>query len=270
MQLYGDFNLPKVDWLLGTTDDCDCMMASKASWFLTFINFSGLIQYNNLKNVAGNTLDIMLSNFCIGSLEAVTESLVNIDSFHPPFVVTFNATFYQRVLTSKLVYCYTKGNYFNLYKHVESYTWSEVYATSDADKAATELSTLIKEAIDQHIPKRQFISGHFPTWFSKELKTASCKKEMFHRRFKKTGLTVSYAKFRAFRPLVKKLTQRDKAMNERRAEHSLRSDPKSFWKYVHDHTRQSSHISLRVRTDSGTRHLPSSKEVADTFSSFFS
>lgn len=40
---------------------------------------------------------------------------------------------------------------------------------------------------------------------------------------------------------------------------------------MHDHTRQSSHdISLRVRTDSGTRHLPSPKEVVDTFSSFFS
>ncbi|KAH9367289.1 hypothetical protein HPB48_022467 [Haemaphysalis longicornis] len=136
----------------------------------------------------------MLSNFCIGSLEAVTESLVNIDSFHPPFVVTFNATFYQRVLTSKLVYCYTKGNYFNLYKHVESYTWSEVYATSDADKAATELSRLIKEAIDQHIPKRQFISGHFPTWFSKELKTALHKKGNVSQSFPGNWVTFWYAK----------------------------------------------------------------------------
>lgn len=200
MQLYGDFNLPKVDCLLGTTDDCDRVTDRKASWFFTFINFSGLIQYNHIKNVDVNTLDIMLQ-ILVSAVWKLLRNLVNIDSFHPPFVVTFNATFYQCVLTSKLVYCYTKGNYFNLYKHIESYTWSKVYATSDADKAATEFSSLIKEAIDQHIPKRQSISGHFPTWFSKELKTALRKKEMFHRRFKKTGLTVWSAKFKAFRSL---------------------------------------------------------------------
>lgn len=117
MQLYGDFNLPKVDCLLGTTDDCDRVTDRKASWFFTFINFSGLIQYNHIKNVDVNTLDIMLQ-ILVSAVWKLLRNLVNIDSFHPPFVVTFNATFYQCVLTSKLVYCYTKGNYFNLYKQL--------------------------------------------------------------------------------------------------------------------------------------------------------
>lgn len=270
VQIFGDFNLPGVDWALGRLDCCDYLTESKASWFLPLINFYGLSQHNNLTNASGNTLDLLLSNFPVGAIASSSHPLVRVDAYHPPFEAEFYLPCLSREL-SKFIYCYEKGDYFSIYRHVESHAWSELYDSNDSDFAAQKLTSVMKEAIEEYVPKRLVKPRKFPSWFSRELKTALRKKTRFHGLYKRTCKQVWYQKFSNFRSLAKILLARDKYVHERHVENSLYSDPKSFWKHVITKPHSfSQHSSLRSSSNGDTHYVTSPKDIADEFASFFS
>ncbi|CAN7989139.1 unnamed protein product [Ixodes hexagonus] len=65
----------------------------------------------------------------------------------------------------------------------------------------------MKEAIDKYVPKRLVKPRKFPSWFSRELRTALRKKTRFHGLYKRTW---RYQKFSSFPSLAKVLLARGK------------------------------------------------------------
>lgn len=59
--IFGDFNLPGVDWTSRLVSSGSTQTTIKVSRLLDFINFSGLTQHNQLKNSAGNVHIVSLS-----------------------------------------------------------------------------------------------------------------------------------------------------------------------------------------------------------------
>lgn len=270
VQIYGDFNLPGVDWALQTVNS-NSITANKASSLLSFINFCGLEQHNTIKNSVGNVLDLALSNIPILKLSTAFDPLVQIDVFHPPFIVQFYLPFRSRVSCMPSNYCFSKGDYMGVYRFIENFDWCNVLAMSDVDRVSETLTSVVKDAIDSFVPKRTNKLSIYPNWFSKELKVYLRKKEHFHRLFKNTGSTLWYTKFSIYRALAKKLFKRDKRLHRDSVENSLSRRPKMFWQFVKHHTRDISQgICLRDDVVNTPAYHSSPDEVANIFADYFS
>lgn len=269
VQIYGDFNLPGVEWSLQALNN-NTLTARKAFSLLSFINLSGLEQLNSIPNCAGNILDLVLSNVHILSLCLASDPLVQVDKFHPPLIVQLSLPWKSRISSKPLAYSFLKGDYLGLYKYIETFDWSNVLAMSDVDRATETLTTIVKDAIDTFVPKRSTKPSKYPEWFSRDLKCYLVKKEHFHRLYKKCGSSLMYTKFSLFRALAKKLFKRDKRMHLDSVENSLFRRPKTFWKFTKQHTRDVSPIiCLRACSDNAPGYVSSPHEVADVFVDYF-
>lgn len=265
--IFGDFNLPGVDWASRLISSGSTQTTIKVSRLLNFINFSGLTQHNQLKNSAGNVLDLCLSNCPIDSITPVNDPLVRPDVFHPPFVVYFSfvkRTFHRHNSTT---YCFGSGNYLGLYTYLRDYNWSTVLDDHCIDSATQSLTDITKHAINLFIPKRLSRPSKYPFWFSKELIHYMHKKEHFHKLFKRTGLELWYIKFSIYRALVKKLFKYDKRAYENNVESSLFREPDKIWRFVRQHTKEPTRV-ISLRHNNG--YVTSPEKVANTFRTYFS
>lgn len=210
VHMYGDFNLPGVNWSTGISSSGNNQTVVKVSRLVDFINFNGLTQHNQFTNTAGNVLDLFLSNCPIDSVTPVSDTLVKPDVFHPPFFVCFSLPVRSRDRQNLTRYDYHKGDYLGLYTFLRDNNWSTVLHDNCVDSATESLTKIVKNAIDAFIPKRLSKPSKYQFWFSRELKHYMRKKEHYHKLFKRTGIELWYIKFSVYRALVKKLFKHDK------------------------------------------------------------
>lgn len=107
----------------------------------------------------------------------------------------------------------------------------------------------------------------FPYWFNKELKTLVWKKNKAHSTCTKHRTKLNYEKFSNLRSQYKsksKLLFREFIC---RSERDIKTNPKSFWKWVSYNTR-SQDLPNTVFLDN--KSVDSGEAIADLFSSYFS
>lgn len=226
VQMYGDFNLPEIDWSLDVINGGNLITSNKAAGLLSFIHFCGLNQLNSFENSAGNVLDLVLSNIPIESISTVSIPLVQMDVYHPPLNVQIRLPRKLQALNRPSAYCNRKGNYLGMYKYLHNYNWSAVLAMFDTNLATEAFTSVVQDAISIFVPKRNSQVSNYPDWFSNDLKMYLKKKIHFHRIFKKTDSYFWYTQFSIYRSLVKKLYSRDKQLHLDDVERSLNRHPK--------------------------------------------
>lgn len=110
----GDFNMgTSIEWL---TYDRSCIPIShdgeSASELINMLDLNDLKQINNLRNINGRTLDLLLTNSNEISLHS-TNALSKVDSHHPPFLLNFNASDIKFIKPNKSInLIFFKANYF--------------------------------------------------------------------------------------------------------------------------------------------------------------
>ncbi|CAN8009974.1 unnamed protein product [Ixodes pacificus] len=103
--IYGNFNLPGIDWSTGVASCSSSVTSRKACWLLSFIIFFDFHQYNALANSHGNVLDLCLSNAPLDPTIPAANPLVPVDAYHPPFKTKFCLSCRPRVNRSSAAYC---------------------------------------------------------------------------------------------------------------------------------------------------------------------
>lgn len=58
--IYGDFNLPKVDWCTGLTGSECALVREKAGFFVDLVNYNGFCPHNVTPDCAESVLDLFL------------------------------------------------------------------------------------------------------------------------------------------------------------------------------------------------------------------
>lgn len=101
-----------------------------------------------------------------------------------------------------------------------------------------QLTKTVQKAMDEHIPKKSKRSRQFPFWFSKELRSALCRKRRLHKLMKATNDTSARTSFKEQRSLAKVLLARDKKHFSDFTESSLTHSPGDFWRNVKARTRK--------------------------------
>lgn len=151
VQVYGDFNLPGINWATGI-DSCTTSVTSRnASICRLFFNFS---QYNEIAYACGNILDLCLSNSPLERTMLADNPLVPVDAYHPPFIAKFSLSGPPRAKESSVAFCYSRRDYLGLYRFLEQYNWSEVLTDEIVDPATERLSAIVKNAVNVFVPKR--------------------------------------------------------------------------------------------------------------------
>ncbi len=243
----GDFNLPHADWIAEDFSRCSNQVRAKAQTLNEFAKLAGLRQVNVVRNAYDNLLDLA---FVRSSPEPTIRSLhpvVQEDDYHPSIELKVHLWALPEVVTN--MHCefdFGKGNYDELVRILMAVDWSHLYECEDVDRAVVILSEVICGAMHECVPlKKKRPPGRFPVWFSGELRVSLRKKAKAHRLYKKTGLLHHYSKYAGLRTQVKKMVARDHAAFIEKTAGALRTDPKSFWRFVKPRYREAQfHIIL--------------------------
>lgn len=153
MHVYGDFNLPKVDWSTGLAESDCTAVRDKVQCLKNFIYFNGLHQHNTINNCAGNVLDLIISNVPVFDVREARETLVPVDLFHPPFTLSFFISFQLLRELSIPKFIYTRGDYLGLCNHLRGYDWSCLYHLRNVNSCVELLTSTVQRAMEEFIPK---------------------------------------------------------------------------------------------------------------------
>ena len=268
--ILGDFNLPEVTGSAYSFSS-GTRLARELSEFLSAFNLSS---HNNIVNKLGRTLDLVLSNFPVGSISVTREpGLVSEDVPHPPLLLQLRllstakpsavTSFASPIIPS---YDFRRMDAPALYSAFKSADWSTVLNQSEVDTAVSKFYEIVYRILDENVPKSIIPNGGgpYPSFFPPELRSAIRQKDYYHgRRHKSTFHRIQFNKFRA---LSKKLLRQITLNLESSIFKTAKQAPKSFWKFFRKKCKDLSPNNSILKDGS---LLTDPQAISEEFASFF-
>lgn len=262
--ILGDFNITNFNAII--TND------SKNQLIHNFMNFTGMNQYNNIKNTYGRILDLILSDVNC-DIYRDTSPIVNEDLYHPSLIVTLIAR-YERHSDFKLhptnrVYNFRKANFPALYSSILDSDWSFLNSYSNIDDACDSFYEKLYELFDLYVPVYRNNSSKFkyPVWYTFEIISDIKLKYKLHTKYKEHKSPADLEKYKDLRKSVKTRINLAFKSYISTIEQNITSDPKNFWSYVQS-KKNSTRIPGKV-TGSNNETLDTPQDIVNGFSEYF-
>lgn len=280
----GDFNLPSMHWQKHPEKNKFTITSSNKITHINILSscmsYMDLKQHNLIPNANNNIIDLIFTNFNSNKI-TVTEShdsLVNIDTHHPPLfidlTVTLDNTKYrsQSKTTPSHVFHYKNGNFSSLNKSIKELKWDNLLDKSDINLALDIFYENINRLKACHIPQKQITDFKFPIWTTAELKDLIIKKKCAHKHMKKNPLDITLRSlFTSLRRTCKIKASNDYRAYIHKIETKLTSDPSKFWPYLKNmknDTDLPSTFNLDSTISTDSNHI--ANMFAENFSSVYS
>lgn len=189
----GDFNLGSIDWSRGA-DLNNQMFPSNynnalGTAFVDFMSLNNLKQLNNISNIDGRYLDLVLSNIAGVEVSEPLDLLTKLDSRHPHLLVKLhgcNTSFLKPKGRSD--FNFFKANYSEICADLDCLDWVTMFDyCGDVDEMVAtlykELNKIIEKSVPKYIPK----SSKYPKWFSRSLIRLLSEKDKLRKKYRKYG-----------------------------------------------------------------------------------
>ncbi|XP_072041144.1 uncharacterized protein [Amphiura filiformis] len=262
--IVGDFNLPRINWTLNeyTNDSrvlerefCD---VANACYLHQMVNFP--TRFN--KDGTGNILDLVLL-WDPTLVDDLREGCDNIGSDHT--AITFSIPILcKRVKQPKrTVYNFKRADWSGLKNALLSHSWN--LDDNDIDVLWDNWNTSLCDIVDTFIPKVHCKSLNSAPWIDSEIINIVKKKERAWVKFKKTGNSIYWDKFRSLRKQSKSLIKRKRADFIFEVRDSLRDNPKRFWSF--HKIKNPGKIPHSITYNNSTTSIPA--EQASLFNKYF-
>ncbi|CAF4878055.1 unnamed protein product [Pieris macdunnoughi] len=211
-----------------------------------FSNYCEFSQCNNIQNVNGRLLDLVLSKGRGMQSVAVCEGdepLVPVDDQHPPLLVCVRPRVWavsSRDDAAKtderlLQWNFKKADFNALYSKVREVDWSDVYS-SDLNLSLNCFYYKLNSVFEECVPKNSRNLGYsrylYPKWYTKEVIKKIKQKASLHKRYKVTKSPGDYKEFSCCRAEVKKLIALALENYTKAVKSNVIEDPKSFWRFI--------------------------------------
>lgn len=189
--LYGDFNLPNVQWTF--EDDILAPVALRsptAEVLLDTMAFLELQQINPHHNNIGRVLDLVFADeFQETSVLFCSDSLIDIDAYHPAIECYFNINIVPELKNNNFstFYHFDIANFEDLNNFYNLVDWDFLTSLSDIDLATERFYSALFEGIDTFVPKITAKGMKYPSWFDRDLRKLIAKKNKLYKKFKKNG-----------------------------------------------------------------------------------
>lgn len=252
----GDWNLPKITWKHDETQSHylpanlithrDSTYFQMAAEFLSKMQAISLFQLSNIKNIAGNVLDLVFVNDAMQY--TVCENPICItdahktDKAHPPFHITVTG---ERMTkhSNEIIefYCYRRGNYTRMRQRLESINFAHEFNGKGIDEAFEYFQAILNQLTVENIPrKRVKVYPNKARWWTCELQAKKNLKNKLFKRNPRGLLTDNYVQVqREFQELHDKLRTED----IKRRERNIKANPSEFWKYAKQDRRSTNYPS---------------------------
>lgn len=266
--IFGDFNLPNVNWAQPT--ESSNPISAKAQLIIDTINFINLKQLNHVKNINDRILDLVISNINNSNVSESQESIVSIDSHHPPLQAIIYLAPIELLTPQSPIHApnYKKADYKQVRLYLSSLNWSPIFMSTNVEEATNVFNSILYNTIENCIPtsivKR---NDCYPKWVSTELKKLIQCKKIAHINYKSNNSIDCYKIFSDLRNKCKSLSKKCYSDYITDVEQTIKSNPKHFWNYVK---------SLKDNNGcprsmySGRKHADNDQEIVDLFADYFS
>ena len=245
--LFGDYNRPGLSWSMHPqanylfVNALHSTVNTGSSRLLDGMAFHNLYQINPVCNQNGRFLDLIFANkqaLSVCSVSTAPDNLSSIDVHHSPLMVTFQRTFRQLFVdeVDTNSFDFRRGNYDAMNASLRNVDWSLINRCNDPDEAVCVFTAIISDVINLHVPK--VLPRRKPAWGNNHLTRLNRLRKSALRAYQRNRNLVNRSRFTAASRSYKALNRRLYKAFLLKTERNLRSNPKSFWRFVNTKRRE--------------------------------
>lgn len=240
MLLFGDFNLPSVDWLPSLDDyDLSPVFTTAPQYAVSFIEgllSSGLSQSTTICNDNGRFLDLIFSTDPTNvSVRRCQTPLVPETGHHPALHVIVSLDTSLPNCSVPLDFCYNfkKADFSHLNSLLANCDWSSVLDERDIDCAIRSFYVILSHCFLHCVPIcKAGGTRSYPPWFNDELRNLKNRKSKAWKKFCDSRSDVDYESYSSLRSEFVSHLETLYSLYLENIRLSLRDDPKRFWSFV--------------------------------------
>ena len=262
--IVGDFNIPEIDWNTNA-------ILGNSGLAHAFIDLLDDLYLNQLitkptrvrEGQQSNVLDLLITD---------QENIVEHWELNAPLGksdhLTLDFTLGQHPLKtgSNLRYAYYKGRYDEMRKYVTENNSFDVPTGSDTITRCSHLEAAIMKVTDLFVPKFKS-RPQKPLWMNKETREAVKSKHKAWNIYQKHRSEEARINYNTIRNKTTKIVKQAKQDFEHKLSNEVKSNPKSFWKYVQSKTKSKSTLGILNKPDGSQAETDQDK--AETLNQFF-
>jgi len=261
----GDFNYKNIDW---DNMSCDLSIESDTAMFLEVIKDTYLTQHiaeptRFRESEQSNILDLVFSNeeHMIDNI-ALLPGLGKSDHC----IITFNFICYLQdsALDSQKLNYY-KGDYVAIKESLSDYDWDKYL--NNVDEFWEHFYEQITQAMQKHIPISKGRASFRKPWMNKCTAEAIDKKRRAWVRYQNCRSEVNHDEYKNCRDSATQTVREAKYSYEKSLADNIKTDNKSFWRYVKSKTKTKDGISDLIMEDGSLSK--SDEEKANVLNQFF-
>ena len=266
--LFGDFNLPSINWETGTCPEGEDSMSSR---FLEATKDSFLFQHvtgsTRFRGTQQSRLDLIFTN--------EEEMIDSIEKESPPGKSDHVALKWNFIVKGKVKsepktherFHFTKGNYEAIRQELDGTDWESILRNETVENQWTIFKKKINQLSELHIPKKKNNRKNSTPWCNKELKRELKRKNTEFHKFRRSGSQVDYSAYVRQRNATCNLNQSLRKKYERKLMDEYKTNPKQFYAYARRNQKVKVGIA-KLKKENGTE-TSDDKETVEELNSYF-
>lgn len=264
------WHLSNINWISINNENYlhSTQVDERSSSMVDAFSYFELMQFNNISNVNGKILDLILCNKnVITNIMRSENSLVDEDQHHPSleFSIKISVT---RSLTyqSRAIFNFRKANYNVINATLAALGWEDILLNKPLNTMVELFYAELNKIIEKHVPSFR-VRGNYPIYFKSETIKTILEKNKHHKKYKKYGDQISYLMFSRLRRRSKQLINNDFNSYIQSVELEILNNSKKFWNYVSNKKRSNASIPRVLHY--GDSVAEDGKSVSNLFATFF-
>lgn len=221
----------------------------------------------NLKNYAGNVLDLVYTNMPeLVSIEKADITLfpdIYRDRAHNAILCTVEcepSRFHPNV-NSQPRYCFAKANYEELNTDLNALNYNEIFVGNDLDTMVDRFYEILTDLFDKHVPKATPRINNHPIWYDKKVINMRNIQTREYKKLQNRRLLNSEAdesKFIQAKSNLENYQQQLYTSYVKQLANNRSSDPKTFWRFING-KRSNNNLPSKLKLDDQTATTDSEK-----------
>ena len=135
-------------------------------------------------------------------------------------------------------YRYNAGNYQEMRDYIAEIQWEVLLIKQNTlEDNWTTFKTIIEEAVEKFVPKKQEFKNKKPLWINKEVEKILKKKHSAWKKYKMCKTESNFTNFQVIRNFSNETTKQAQQSFELKIANEIKTNPKSFWKYIQSKTK---------------------------------
>jgi hypothetical protein len=257
--LFGDFNLPKINWNNLTSDSFskDFMNACLDNNFSQFIDFP-THKHNNI-------LDLVLSN---------DDSVLSVENLGPlstsdHVMIMVKLKYNSKCEDKRDHYLnWNKADYEAMKRSLSVKDWVHLFSDKSVEDKWKILENELNNVVNKNVPKCQVKFSGRPAWMNQTLTRLKRKKVRYFKRMRQTGSVQHAQEYRQVTKELKRAVRKAKRRIEVKISKERGNEgKKKFNKYVKSKMKNKSEIGPLIREDKSV--ITDNKEMANKFNKYF-